>query len=90
MTIADVTGRNDTIYGLEVLADTKAFEVMFNQTLLRINEQGGQEGHIVATANDSEIDGGVVAHFNWTRQMEGDLRAAYSNVANCACSCTLF
>ena len=78
-----------SIYELQVIAGTGEWEDMFTDAKGKINGKGGQEGHMVASTNDSSNDGGVVVIISWSSLMEGNLREVI-RPASCMDNCTIF
>merc|ERR1712232_1020480 len=77
-----------TIYDLQVIA-SEDWQEIFEKAKGKINEKGGQEGHMVSTTNDSSTDGGVAIVISWSSLMEGNLREAI-RPAGCMDNCTIF
>lgn len=77
------------LYDLQVIAGTGEWEDMFEEAKAKINAKGGQEGHIVASTNDSSNDGGVIIVLSWSSLLEGNLREVI-RPASCMDNCTIF
>ena len=77
------------IYDLSVIAGSGEWEDMFGEAKAKINEKGGQEGHLVAATNDSSNDGGVVIVLSWSTGKEETLKEVM-RPAEGGCGCTIF
>ena len=77
------------MYELHVIAGSGEWEDMFEEAKAKINAKGGQEGHIVASTNDSSNDGGVIIVLSWSSLLEGNLREV-TRPASCMDNCTIF
>ena len=73
------------IYNIHTVTGTRTWEEMFDEALEKINAIGGQEGHMVASTNDSSNDGGCVIVLSWTGLAENNLREV-TREAGCGCS----
>lgn len=80
--------QHGALYELQVITGEDS-EDMFKAAQSHINTKGGQEGHLVASANDSSNDGFVIIVLSWTANMEGNIREAVRPVG-CMDNCTIF
>ena len=78
-----------SIYDLSVIAGSGEWEDMFNEAKAKINEKGGQEGHLVASTNDSSNDGGVIIVLSWATSKEETLKEVM-RPADGGCGCAIF
>ena len=85
----EVAGVAKTIYDLQIITGTGEWEDMFTEAKNKINAKGGQEGHCVASANNSSDDGGVIIVLSWESLVEGNLRESI-RPATCMEQCTIF
>ena len=77
---------NKVIYSHEVVAySADEWDKLFEDTVEKINKVGGQEGHMVASTNDSSNDGGCILILTWTGLAENNLREV-TREAGCGCS----
>lgn len=83
------TAKGKALYDLEVITGTGEWEDMFTEAKTLINKKGGQEGHIVASTNDSSCDGGVIIVLSWSSLLESNLRESV-RPASCMDNCTIF
>ena len=81
--------KGKAVYDLEVITGTGEWEDMFTEAKTIINKKGGQEGHMVASTNDSSNDGGVIIVLSWSSLLEGSIRESI-RPASCMDNCTVF
>ena len=81
--------KGNAVYDLEVITGTGEWEDMFTEAKTIINKKGGQEGHMVASTNDSSNDGGVIIVLSWSSLLEGSIRESI-RPASCMDNCTIF
>ena len=77
------------IYSIETITSTGEWEDLFNSAKDKINVKGGQEGHMVASTNDSSNDGSVIIVISWSSLMEGNIRES-TRPASCMDNCSIF
>ena len=81
--------KGDNIYDMNIIAGTGEWEDMFEEAKAKINLKGGQEGHIVASTNDSSNDGGVIIILSWSSLMEMNIQETV-RPASCMDNCSIF
>jgi len=79
----DIT--NKVIYSIDTVAGVGEWEDLFVTATEKMNGIGGQEGHMVASTNDSSNDGGFVIVLSWTGLAENNIRDV-TREAGCGCS----
>jgi len=79
----DIT--NKVIYSIDTVAGVGEWEDLFVTAIEKMNGIGGQEGHMVASTNDSSNDGGFVIVLSWTGLAENNIRDV-TREAGCGCS----
>ena len=77
------------MYNLQVISGSGEWEDMFNEAKSKINALGGEEGHMVASTNDSSNDGGVIIVLSWMSLVEGNLGEAI-RPSSCMDNCAIF
>ena len=77
------------IYEIQVITETGEWEDMFGAARDRINQLGGQEGHLVASTNDSSVDGGVIIVLSWKHILQANMMEL-DRPAGCMEQCTIF
>ena len=77
------------LYDMEVITGSGEWEDMFKEAQTLINKKGGQEGHMIASTNDSDNDGAVIIVLSWSSLLEGNLRESV-RPASCMDNCTIF
>lgn len=79
----DIT--NKVIYSVDTVAGEGEWEDLFAAATEKVNAIGGQEGHMVASTNDSSNDGGFIVILSWTGLAENNIRDV-TREAGCGCS----
>ena len=77
------------LYDMEVISGSGEWKDMFKEAQTLINKKGGQEGHMIASTNDSDNDGAVIIVLSWSSLLEGNLRESV-RPASCMDNCTIF
>ena len=79
----DIT--NKVIYSVDTVAGEGEWEDLFAAATEKVNAIGGQEGHMIASTNDSSNDGGFIVILSWTGLAENNIREV-TREAGCGCS----
>jgi len=77
------------IYDLQIISGSGEWEAMFDEAKGKINGKGGQEGHLVASCNDSSNDGGVVIVLSWGYLFQDNMKEL-TRPSGCMEQCTIF
>lgn len=85
----DTAVKAGALYDMNIISGSGEWEDMFAEAKAKINAKGGQEGHLVASTNDSSNDGGFVIVLSWTAVNENNLRDAV-RPSGCMEQCTIF
>lgn len=80
----------ESIYDLTVIQRGEpSWDDLFGEAERMINDKGGQEGHLVASANTSPEDGARLFLVQWDSRTEGTLKETV-RPSDAQCGCTIF